>query len=1053
MAQSGVPEASVARKQSQYIGVSWFEQTGKWQARISVDTKVRSLGYYHNEDDAARAYDAEALSTRGPNAVTNFPASSYQRDNHQSFKAHSPPSSGTSDHTQQANTPRDGSVSTQSEASGRPTAFLNRPGSAHRTTTSGAQHTASFQAGPSTGTSGDPSAPPAPFSRPQSATSAVPVSAAITLELNPPAPRKRRPGLQQLLALEASRQCVRHSQYIGVTWDKHTLRWKAQVWTGNTNKTMGYYDDEVEAAAAYDRGAAVLKGAQAKLNFASQAALLAAQSKQQEQVQQEHGAALGTDRPAKQQASPVRQEQRAGEARAEQHAGPLSAQPAVSGPLLPSRCPPAAVKPEAAADTTMSDEEAAAALITLEGGAGRGRGPGPAAWRGPRQQQQPRQQAQQVELRWRARGVRSQLRRVSLPAVRLAAIAQDLVEWQGAAAAGRTISALALQQQVQYAVPGQPRAQQQQQQQQQPVSPNPGHYSSDYSGQAGYSQQRPASQPYSAPATYTAPSAAQEARYSHTGQQLQASPPSAAPSSRAHPGPHGGHSGSGYGMTHGGHSGSGSGMPQAPAQGLQPPGCQQQRQRRSHPGAQPGAPQHAGQHAAHSTKQAGGYSRPATHPGEGYAPHGASSRAQHATTAQPGIGPSRPAVLDLNGPPAPAPQQWASTYGQSPSSSAPAGANQPHASVQHGASYPSAPAVYGAAPGYPPESWACRQPSYGSYYAAAGYGPSYQAHSMEGAMPGAHQQYQGYSSEAGYTAGSGAAYPQGPAGPGMSAAGGYHRPEGYGCAGQHGWQAYSGSWEQGHGGWQDACQQQPPGPHHDVKAVQQHQHQGQGQGQQRAKPAAGQQSSPAAATAAAALPGGPQRSAAQAQAWDSCERPAKRAALAPVDEEAVDQAALVAQLTAALAAGAAQAAGDGGDPSARRRRTKKHEGAVPDGRRINMQSVSGRGPGNGRPKSSQYIGVTWHKNGTKWQAQIRLQGTIRSLGYYNTEEDAARAFDAAARQYRGPGARVNFGEQGEVQGPQGEGPAGPQQVVLAPAMAAALQALASRGVQAQPVGA
>jgi hypothetical protein len=60
--------------------------------------------------------------------------------------------------------------------------------------------------------------------------------------------------------------------------------------------------------------------------------------------------------------------------------------------------------------------------------------------------------------------------------------------------------------------------------------------------------------------------------------------------------------------------------------------------------------------------------------------------------------------------------------------------------------------------------------------------------------------------------------------------------------------------------------------------------------------------------------------------------------------------------------------------------------------------------------SSQYRGVGWHKKNYKWQATIWMNGKLRHLGYYEDEEDAARAYDRAAREAWGPNAVVNFPE-------------------------------------------
>ena len=58
--------------------------------------------------------------------------------------------------------------------------------------------------------------------------------------------------------------------------------------------------------------------------------------------------------------------------------------------------------------------------------------------------------------------------------------------------------------------------------------------------------------------------------------------------------------------------------------------------------------------------------------------------------------------------------------------------------------------------------------------------------------------------------------------------------------------------------------------------------------------------------------------------------------------------------------------------------------------------------------SSKYLGVSWHKATKKWRAQIVHESKILQLGTYETEEEAARAFDVEAIGLRGPSTRVNF---------------------------------------------
>jgi hypothetical protein len=60
-----------------------------------------------------------------------------------------------------------------------------------------------------------------------------------------------------------------------------------------------------------------------------------------------------------------------------------------------------------------------------------------------------------------------------------------------------------------------------------------------------------------------------------------------------------------------------------------------------------------------------------------------------------------------------------------------------------------------------------------------------------------------------------------------------------------------------------------------------------------------------------------------------------------------------------------------------------------------------------RRSRSRYKGVTWHKPKQKWNARIRKNRRTISLGYFNNEIDAAKAYDRAAKKYHGDFAVLN----------------------------------------------
>jgi hypothetical protein len=83
-----------------------------------------------------------------------------------------------------------------------------------------------------------------------------------------------------------------------------------------------------------------------------------------------------------------------------------------------------------------------------------------------------------------------------------------------------------------------------------------------------------------------------------------------------------------------------------------------------------------------------------------------------------------------------------------------------------------------------------------------------------------------------------------------------------------------------------------------------------------------------------------------------------------------------------------------------------------DNRRANLRLVTPlQNHWNGRKMentSSRFKGVCFNKQNKKWVAYINVENKRIYLGNFNSEIDAAKAYDEAAKNYRGVFAKLNF---------------------------------------------
>ncbi len=84
-----------------------------------------------------------------------------------------------------------------------------------------------------------------------------------------------------------------------------------------------------------------------------------------------------------------------------------------------------------------------------------------------------------------------------------------------------------------------------------------------------------------------------------------------------------------------------------------------------------------------------------------------------------------------------------------------------------------------------------------------------------------------------------------------------------------------------------------------------------------------------------------------------------------------------------------------------------------DNRRENLRACdTTQNAANMKPhRGRRFKGVAWHKASKRWRAYLRTGYRQVSLGYFDTQDEAARAYDRAAFREWGEFARLNFPDE------------------------------------------
>eukprot|EP01047_Picozoa_sp_COSAG01_P051362 COSAG01_NODE_5294_length_4352_cov_12.531860_2_plen_946_part_00 len=240
---------------SKYRGVTWKKKLGKWSAAIGHEQRWQHLGYFLDEESAARAYDARARELRGVAARLNLRVGEQSLDPEASAVSAASEALVATRRQQHASSSKYRGV-TWRKRLGKWLAAIRHEKSV--------QHLGCFL-------------------DEESAARAYDARArelhGVAARLNFPRAGERQGAACQRVdpevraagaALVATRrqQGQRSSKYRGVSWEKQLrMPWRVSIKHKGGQEHLGSFLDEESAARAYDARARELHGVAARLNF------------------------------------------------------------------------------------------------------------------------------------------------------------------------------------------------------------------------------------------------------------------------------------------------------------------------------------------------------------------------------------------------------------------------------------------------------------------------------------------------------------------------------------------------------------------------------------------------------------------------------------------------------------------------------------------------------------------------------------------------------------------------------------------------------------------